>query len=85
MASKFDGIPRGKAVRGAAALAAYIWGDESLAASIYTLDYAEFGLLDLGGVVTGYELWLDHVILNRIGTRRRRRKPAAATEAQAHP
>jgi hypothetical protein len=78
--------PRGRAIHGAKALARYIYSDESRWRAVYGLPREEFGLIELSGMLTGFENWVDAAILARAKAGKRRQARKIPTEAitQSH-
>jgi len=75
---------RGRPLSGAAALAAYIFGDERRRGAVYQLPRDEFGLIILGGEITGFTGWIDAALAARAragGKRPRRRRAAGGPQA----
>lgn len=86
MSDRFDGVDRGRPLRGSRAIAGYVLGDENASEIALALPRPEFGLLMIGRDLTGYTGWIDHALAERARTskgRRRRthsqREDAAAT------
>jgi hypothetical protein len=76
--------PRGKPVRGAAALAEYLLDDPEKVEVIYGMspeERLEFGLIELGGQVVGFSNWLDAAVRARAGKKRPRRSSKESTAA----
>jgi hypothetical protein len=82
MSDRFVGQPRGRALAGARAIAAYIWDDEEQWRSVYSLPRHEYGLMELSGKVTGFTGWIDLALASRVG-RKRRRAQAGITDRRA--
>ena len=80
MTGRFGGIPRGRPLPGARAIAGYVWQDEKLHRSAYGLPRDEFGLQDLNGRLTGFTNWIDHALSERVGKRRARHRQQEVAE-----
>jgi hypothetical protein len=63
--NRFAGVPRGKTLRNAEAVAVHVWRDKRKRRSAYRLPRDEFGLSVLAGKLTGYEGWVDFALATR--------------------
>ena len=61
----FSGVARGRPLRGPSEIAGYIWDNPKKKRSVYRLDYAEFGLIELNGTITGFTGWIDAALARR--------------------
>jgi hypothetical protein len=65
MSSLFAGVSRGRPLPGPKAVAGYIWDDSTKWRRVYRLPYAEFGLIELNGTITGFTGWIDEALARR--------------------
>jgi hypothetical protein len=79
--NRFDGVERGKPLRGSKAIARHIWDDEEKGRSAFRLPRDEFGLSVLAGELLGYEGWVDYALA--VGAERRRPRKCAITAPAA--
>jgi hypothetical protein len=85
MADRFAGQPRGRMLRGAQEIAAYLLSDPEKWRSVYGLPRDEYGILELNGQLTAFTNWIDIALAARVGKRRtRRQRRALAAEAAGH-
>jgi hypothetical protein len=80
MSEQYAGLPRGRALPGARAIASYLWDDEEQWRTVYSLDRDEFGLMILGARITGFTGWIDAALAARVGKKRPRRARHAEQE-----
>jgi hypothetical protein len=77
MSHRFAGLPRGKPLRGARAVAIYIWDDQKRYRAAYGLNREEYGIAIVAGELLGFSNWIDHALANQAGDRKRRKKVTA--------
>jgi hypothetical protein len=83
---RFGGVPRGRALRGAREIAAYIFDDADAVETVFALPRDEFGLITLGRDLTGFSNWVDLALAARARAskaRKRSHKANAETVASA--
>jgi hypothetical protein len=83
MADRFSGVPRGKALPGARKIAAHIWEDEAQWRSVYLLDRAKYGIIELSGRLTGFAGWIDYALAAEAQASKSRRRRSSATAGEA--
>ena len=83
MSDRFADVPRGRALRGARALAEYILGDPEETEVVFALPRPEFGLVMLGRDLTGFTGWIDHALLERARNAKGRRRSTQAPREDA--
>ncbi len=62
---RFEGVARGKPLRGSRKIAGHVWGDEEKWRSAYRLPRDEFGLSIVCGELLGCEGWIDRALAAR--------------------
>jgi len=83
MSDRFADVPRGRALRGARALAEYILGDPEETEVVFALPRPEFGLVMMGRDLTGWSGWIDFALLERARNAKGRRRSSQPREDAA--
>ena len=74
MSDRFDGVARGRALRGSRAIAEYLLGDPDASEIVCALPRAEFGFVTLGRDLTGFTGWIDFALAARARAGKGRRR-----------
>jgi len=74
MLARFAELPRGRVLPGADAIARYIWGKGNMSRSVYGLPRDRYGLIVLGGKLTGFSKWIDAALAAEASAGRKRRR-----------
>jgi hypothetical protein len=78
----FEGIARGRPLRGSRAVAAHVWDDEKKWRSAFRLDRGQLGLSIVVGELFGYSGWIDHGLAEAAAGEKRRRQRREMVRAQ---
>jgi hypothetical protein len=78
--NRFAGVPRGRPLPGAKAIAAHIWHNEERWRSALHLPREEYGLAIVAGELLGYSGWIDYALAVAAERRRPRTKSASKGE-----
>jgi hypothetical protein len=70
--NRFDGVARGRPLRGSREVANHVWGDDKKYRSAYRLPRDEFGLIVVCGELLGYSGWIDFALAAGADRRRPR-------------